>query len=220
MTSGKEDYLKALYTLSDSYEIITNKQLADTLQVSPPSVSEMIVKLEKQGYVEYTAYKGSRMTLKGKSVAAKLIRFHCIWEVFLVEVLGFSWREAHLEAEGLEHATSDVLAERLYEKLGRPAFGPDGTAIPDKQGNRPLQGHLAISELAEGDSAVISWFEDDMELMDYLQAKEIAVNLEILIMEKEPYEGSILLHTNKGDITISHKAAKQVYVRRCEVEPV
>ena len=56
MTSGKEDYLKALYTLSDSYEIITNKQLADTLQVSPPSVSEMIVKLEKQGYVEYTAY--------------------------------------------------------------------------------------------------------------------------------------------------------------------
>ena len=56
MTSGKEDYLKALYTLSDSYEIITNKQLADTLQVSPPSVSEMIVKLEKQGYVEFKEF--------------------------------------------------------------------------------------------------------------------------------------------------------------------
>ena len=62
MTSGKEDYLKAIYLISESHELVTNKELSNMLHVSPPSVSEMITKLQKQGYVDYTAYKGSKMT--------------------------------------------------------------------------------------------------------------------------------------------------------------
>lgn len=64
MTSGKEDYLKAIYLISESHELVTNKELSNMLHVSPPSVSEMITKLQKQGYVDYTAYKGSKMTRK------------------------------------------------------------------------------------------------------------------------------------------------------------
>ena len=59
MTSGKEDYLKAIYIISEDHELVSNKELSDMLHVSPPSVSEMIMKLQKEGYVDYTAYKGS-----------------------------------------------------------------------------------------------------------------------------------------------------------------
>ena len=62
MTSGKEDYLKAIYIISEDHELVSNKELSDILHVSPPSVSEMIMKLQKEGYVDYTAYKGSKMT--------------------------------------------------------------------------------------------------------------------------------------------------------------
>ncbi|WP_446806154.1 metal-dependent transcriptional regulator [Dialister sp.] len=100
MTSGKEDYLKAIYLISESHELVTNKELSNMLHVSPPSVSEMITKLQKQGYVDYTAYKGSKMTRKGRREAGRLLRYHSLWEVFLVEKLDFSWSEAHEIAEG------------------------------------------------------------------------------------------------------------------------
>lgn len=89
MTSGKEDYLKAIYIISEDHELVSNKELSDMLHVSPPSVSEMIMKLQKEGYVDYTAYKGSKMTRKGRREAGKLFRFHALWEVFLVEKLHF-----------------------------------------------------------------------------------------------------------------------------------
>lgn len=75
MTSGKEDYLKAIYIISEDHELVSNKELSDMLHVSPPSVSEMIMKLQKEGYVDYTAYKGSKMTRKGRREAGKLSVF-------------------------------------------------------------------------------------------------------------------------------------------------
>ena len=118
MTSGKEDYLKAIYIISESHELVTNKELSEMLHVSPPSVSEMIAKLQKQGYVDYTAYKGSRMTKKGRREAGRLMRYHALWEVFLVKCLHFSWSGAHELAEGLEHQTNEELCSKLDE-IGR-----------------------------------------------------------------------------------------------------
>ena len=114
MTSGKEDYLKAIYIISESHELVTNKELSEMLHVSPPSVSEMIAKLQKQGYVDYTAYKGSRMTKKGRREAGRLMRYHALWEVFLVKCLHFSWSGAHELAEGLEHQTNEELCDSLH----------------------------------------------------------------------------------------------------------
>ena len=142
MTSGKEDYLKAIYLLSENHDIVTNKELSQTLQVSPPSVSEMITKLQKQGYVDYTAYKGSKMTRKGRKEAGRLLRYHALWEVFLVNYLHFSWSQAHEMAEGLEHQTEvQALFAHLVLPLGGGVGGvPHGLAVHlDDTGVRPLQ---------------------------------------------------------------------------------
>lgn len=212
MTSGKEDYLKAIYLISESHDLVTNKELSEMLHVSPPSVSEMITKLQKQGYVDYTAYKGSKMTKKGRKEAGRLLRYHALWEVFLVENLHFSWSEAHELAEGLEHQTTEVLSERLDFFLGHPTHCPHGDPIPKKDGSRLGITHRVLSNLEVGETTTIRRIVEDYHLMDYLQSKDITIDMKVTAKEKEPYEGPILLETEKGDISISYKAAEQIYV--------
>mgnify|MGYP005932108225 CR=1 FL=1 len=212
MTSGKEDYLKAIYMISEDHELVSNKELSDMLHVSPPSVSEMITKLQKEGYVDYTAYKGSKMTKKGRREAGKLFRFHALWEVFLVEKLHFSWSEAHEQADGLEHQTGDMLAERLDEFLGHPEHCPHGDPIPNADGSRKGVTFRTLSSLKEGDSTVIRRIVEDYSLMDYLQKKGIHPDMRVTVKEKEPYEGPVLLATESGDISLSYKAVAQIFI--------
>lgn len=212
MTSGKEDYLKAIYIISENHDLVTNKELSEMLHVSPPSVSEMIAKLQKQGYVDYTAYKGSKMTRKGRKEAGRLMRYHALWEVFLVNKLHFSWSEAHELAEGLEHQTIDTLCERLDDFLGHPEYCPHGDPIPRKDGSREGITRRLLSELEEGESSRILRVMEDYSLMDYIQGKGIEIGMPVTVKEKEAYEGPITLETAKGDISLSYKAAERIFV--------
>ncbi len=212
MTSGKEDYLKAIYIISESHDLVTNKELSEMLHVSPPSVSEMIAKLQKQGYVDYTAYKGSKMTRKGRKEAGRLMRYHALWEVFLVNKLHFSWSEAHELAEGLEHQTIDTLCDRLDDFLEHPTYCPHGEPIPRKDGSRETMSTRILADLDEGESSKILCVTEDYSLMDYFQGKGLDIGMPVIVKEKEDYEGPITLETPNGDISISYKAAQRIFV--------
>lgn len=216
MTSGKEDYLKALYSLGDGGRIVSNKELSDLLQVSPPSVSEMIVKLQREGYIDYTAYKGSRLTAKGREEAARMIRYHCLWEVFLVRCLGFSWSRAHTEADNLEHHISAEAVDRLDAFLGHPPYCPHGTPIPGKDGTRQPESHRSLIELSPGERSHIRHCREDAELMDYLQAANIEMGMEIRFLGRDPYEGPVRFEADGKVYTLSYKAAKQIFVDETE----
>lgn len=212
MTSGKEDYLKALYALGDDRHIVSNKELSDMLQVSPPSVSEMIVKLQKEGFIEYTAYKGSRLTLKGRMAASRLLRFYGLWEVFLVRCLGFRWSEAHKEAHDLEHHISEKAADRLDAFLDYPSYCPHGMPIPKKDGSRAPEARRPLLDVAPGESACIRCCKEDSELMDYLQDSGITMGMEITMEAKEPYEGPVIFRSGGQKYILSYKAAAQLFV--------
>lgn len=212
MTSGKEDYLKALYALGDDRHIVSNKELSDMLQVSPPSVSEMIVKLQKEGFIEYTAYKGSRLTLKGRMAASRLLRFYGLWEVFLVRCLGFRWSEAHKEAHDLEHHISEKAADRLDAFLDYPSYCPHGMPIPKKDGSRAPEARRPLLDVALGESACIRCCKEDSELMDYLQDSGITMGMEITMEAKEPYEGPVIFRSGGQKYILSYKAAAQLFV--------
>lgn len=149
---------------------------------------------------------------EGSRQAGKLFRFHALWEVFLVEKLHFSWSEAHEQADGLEHQTSDMLAERLDEFLGHPEHCPHGDPIPKADGSRKGLTFRTLSDLKEGDSTTIRRIVEDYSLMDYLQEKGIHPDMRVTVKEKEPYEGPILLATEAGDISLSYKAVEQIFV--------
>ena len=120
MTISTEDYLKAIYELDGDIKRVSNKEIADNLLISPPSVSEMIKKLQGESYIDYIPYKGIILTEKGLNRAVKTKRRHLLWEKFLIDQLGYEVDEAHDEAEKLEHFTSDKLEKRLDKYLGEP----------------------------------------------------------------------------------------------------
>lgn len=133
MTINREDYLKIIYELGGEQNKIGTKNIATALKVSPPSVSEMIKKLVDEDYVEYMLYKGVILTPKGLERAKEVKKRHLLWEVFLVEELGYNSEDVHAEAEILEHVTSAKLQERLEKYLDYPEVCPHGTPIEYKK---------------------------------------------------------------------------------------
>lgn len=129
MTGNKEDYLKIIYELGGESKKVSNKDIAESLGISPPSVSEMVKKLLKEGYVEYSYYQGVSLTEAGLKEAMKIKRRHLLWEVFLAEKLGYDIEDIHEEAEKLEHITSPKLEEHLDRFLNYPEVCPHGTRI-------------------------------------------------------------------------------------------
>src|SRR6202163_1376777 len=133
-TRAQQDYLKALYLLHGGQRPVPTRELAQRLGISSPSVSEMVTRLSAQGLVEHDRYRGQQLTKEGRKVALELVRHHRLLEMFLVQVLGYSWDEGHDEAERLEHVISERMEQRIFELLGRPELDPHGHAIPSRTG--------------------------------------------------------------------------------------
>lgn len=129
MTGNKEDYLKIIYELGGEKSEVSNKEISEALHISPSSVSEMIKKLLKDGFVENKPYKGIRLSKSGVKRARMVKRRHHLWEVFLVENLGYDINEVHNEAEVLEHVTSEKLEKLLDKYLDYPKVCPHNTKI-------------------------------------------------------------------------------------------
>ena len=150
MTPHKEDYLKVIMELGGDKQLVNNKQIGQALSVSAASVTEMSVKLLKDGLISHIPYQGVQITEKGQLIANKLIRKHRLWEVFLSEKLDFNWDEVHEEAELLEHVSSDRLVDRLDAYLGFPKYDPHGGVIPDKEGRIEVYESKPLTELEVG----------------------------------------------------------------------
>ncbi len=139
VTTSKEDYLKAIWTLSERetnvrHEAMTN-DLAEHLEVSPPAVSRMLKQMEQQSLVAHTPYYGARLTEKGREIALSIVRRHRLLELFLTEFLRCDSHFAHREAARLEHHISNEFEERIDALLGFPEKCPHGSPIPSREGN-------------------------------------------------------------------------------------
>lgn len=119
MSQSREDYIKYIFENGQN-DLVSNKNIANGLSVSAPSVSEMIGKLAQEGLVKYEPYQGASLTEKGITMARELIRKHEIWEYFLEKELGYSKEEVHEIAEVLEHSTPTELANRLANYIDYP----------------------------------------------------------------------------------------------------
>lgn len=137
MTPSKEDYLKAIWTLSERREdkqTAGTNDLAEELQVSPPAVSKMLKQMEQQSLVAHIPYYGVSLTEKGREVAVKIVRRHRLLELFLFKVLKYPSDTVHDEAERLEHHISDEFESRIDKLLGFPTKCPHGSPIPTRGG--------------------------------------------------------------------------------------
>lgn len=138
-TVSVENYLKCIYHLQQKGENVFTTSLAKKLNIAPASVTEMLQRLSTKGLLSYQKYYGVKLQEKGKLEALKIIRKHRLWEMFLVEHLGFKHDEIHDEAEEFEHIMTDKMEEKIDKLLNFPTIDPHGNPIPNKNGLMLIQ---------------------------------------------------------------------------------
>ncbi len=169
-TVAEEEYLQTLFWLQEAKLPMTGANVARAMQLSAPTVHEMIGRLERDGYITRGGDKAISFTDSGLDHAEGVVRRHRLIERFLTDVLGIPWDEVHEEAERLEHAMSPVLEERMLAAIGDAKTCPHGHPIV---GGARLEG-VPLADVAEGATVKILRFENEAEdLLHYL--KEIGV---------------------------------------------
>lgn len=216
MTSfSEENYLKAIFHLERTYKGgVSTNALAGEMETKASSVSDMVKKLAEKKLVDYRKYQGVRLSPKGRKTAMEIIRKHRLWEVFLVEKLNFSWDEVHDVAEQLEHIRSEKLIRELDRFLDYPSRDPHGDPIPDAEGNFSVSDTILLCEVKEGETGICLGVKDTTaEFLQYLDKNKIALGKEIKVVEKEPFDKSMLIKIDGDTISISNLISENLYVK-------
>ncbi|KRM04443.1 metal-dependent transcriptional regulator [Lentilactobacillus farraginis] len=215
MTPMKEDYLKIIFELGGANKLVSNKQIAISLDIAAGSVTEMVNKMVDEDLVTHKPYSGVRLTASGTRYAEELVRKHRIWETFLINVLHFDLPDVHREAEQLEHVTSNKMIDHLDDFLGHPKRCPHGGIIPDKDGHYEKDHDKVLMAAKDGEEVVVNRFIDNHDLLTLLGDIKLDLGDRLKILSHDPFEGSVIAQnlTDKKKLTIGYKTAHYVFVK-------
>jgi len=210
LSAAQEDYLKAIYLLSERGRVST-MALARYLSVKPASVTGMLKKLSRMGLVLYTPYKSVHLTEEGKTIALEIIRHHRLLETFLVKILGFSWDQIHDEADRLEHHISEELEARIASLLGHPDRDPHGDPIPSPTLTMPVSspGQLLINA-EPGEYSVLRICNQDPAALRVVEQLALIPGNRVRVIAHEPH--SLRIETKIGRILLPHVLAQEIEV--------
>src|SRR3954471_24732120 len=207
-TVGEEEYLERIYWLEEAELPITGANVARAMQVSPPTVHEMVGRLVNDGFITRNSDKSLVFTEDGRERAANIVRRHRLVERFLTDVLGVPWDEVHEEAERLEHAMSPTLEERMRAAIGDATTCPHGH--PFVEGVR--EPGVPLADVEEGASVVVLRFENEAEdLLHYLMENGLRPGLEGKLAETD--EEEVTIQGPDGRHTLTRSVAETVSVR-------
>ncbi len=209
-----EDYLRSLYRLETREGKASNAALAKELNISASAVTEMARRLAEGGLLSYERYRGLQLTRTGYEIALGITRRHRLWEVFLIQYLGFEWDEVHALADQLEHIGAEELIDRLEKFLGYPTHDPHGDPIPNKNGeimDRPL---VPVAALEVGDEGTVERVSDEFpELLRYASSLGLSIKAEVRVVERIAFDGSVRLFADGRESVVSEKLASSVFVQ-------
>ncbi len=213
---AEENYLKIIYRLCEgTKEDISTNSIAELTNNKAASVTDMLQKLAEKGWVTYQKYQGVRLTKIGESIALSIIRKHRLWEVFLVEKLGYNWDEVHEIAEQLEHIESETLINKLDSFLDFPKIDPHGDPIPNKEGEIPELGYLHLSEVKLNETCTLMGVAKDSAVFLQLLTKlNLSLGARLEVVEINTFDRSVSLKiAEEKPIFISHEVAKNILVK-------
>jgi DtxR family transcriptional regulator, Mn-dependent transcriptional regulator len=214
-TPAVEDYLKTIYQLSPGGEPVGTSAIAERLGIAPGSVTGMLKRLGQQGLIDHERYQGASLTEKGRREAIRTIRRHRVLELFLVEVLGYTWDQVHEEAERLEHAASDQLVDRMAAVLGDPETDPHGHPIPAAGVPFRPADLPTLADLQEGEHAVLRHVsDDDPEALRYLARLNLIPGVRLVVLERMPLRGPLRIQVGDAREVIGLELAARLCVER------
>jgi DtxR family transcriptional regulator, Mn-dependent transcriptional regulator len=219
-SSTVENYLKAIYIGTNSLEppqrLLPMGQLASALNVTPGTATTMVKTLAESGLVEYEPYAGVALTKAGQRLAALVTRRHRLIELFLVQVMGYSWDEVHDEAEQLEHTVSERLVDRMDAMLGRPETDPHGDPIPNADGMiKPQKKVQTLLTCPLGTTVTVTRVIDqDKDFLRFIEHHNLKPGEAILVEERDAAADSVRVRGgNHRRLTIGTRAASKVLVQ-------
>ncbi len=206
-TAAEEEYLQTVFWLKEAALPITGANIARAMQLSAPTVHEMVSRLEKDGYVSRKPDKSWEFTERGREHAEKIVRRHRLIERFLTDVLDIPWDDVHEQAELMEHAMSPLMEEKMLAAIGDAKTCPHGHPIDpsDRIAGVPL------GDCTVGAKVTILRFENEAEdLLHYLKAQGVEPGSEGEVLSVSDAE--ITYATGAGTHTLTRSVAETVSV--------
>jgi len=213
----EENYLKAIYKLTeaepDTAGVSTNR-IAAALATRAASVTDMLRRLADKGLLDYERYRGVQLTAEGQRLALLTIRKHRLWEVFLVQQLGFNWDEVHEVAEELEHVQSPLLMRRLDAFLGHPALDPHGDPIPTEDGAVRRPTHRLLADLNVAERGILAAVKNtSAPFLQYLDKVGLQLGALVEVLDKVAFDNSFEIRVNRERTTlISAEVSRNLFV--------
>ncbi len=217
LTQSIEDYLKAIYELSQRGERASTTDLAAYLNVSPASVTGMIQKLSstEPPLVEYQKHRGVTLTEAGEKVALETIRHHRLIELFLHQILNYPWDEVHDEADRLEHVISEKFERAIANALGHPEHDPHGDPIPGPDLTLPKATATLLADLRPPQYGIVKRVRDtDPELLRHLSEIGVVPDAAIEVTAYSEFDGNLELNLpglNKR-VVLGPRITNQIYI--------
>src|SRR6266705_2566471 len=229
LSATVEEYLETIYNMAMEDERVIGALLAERFRVSPPTVTEMLKRLVRDGYVEMDNKRQVTLTEAGNQAAEAGLRRHRLTERFLVDMLGMQWHQVHEEACRLEHFISGAVEARVIASLNNPTTCPHGNPIPGSVANARTylkdQGAVRLSTIPTGDKATILLIsevvEDEEALILYLHEKGLTPGTQLTVLAKEHesksadfQEENFRLLVESREVSISKAIAAKIWVTR------
>ena len=213
LTAAHEDYLKAVYLLKSQGMEVTNSALANHLEVSPASATNMVKKLAELGLIVYERYQSINLTDAGERVALEVLRHHRLIELYLHQKLKLPWDQIHAEAERLEHVISETLEDAIAVALNDPLVDPHGDPIPTKKGQIEKVAGLPLSSgRINLPYRLVRVLMQDEERLRYLGALGLYPNAQVMLLERAPFDGPLLIDVDGEHHALAHEMAKLLLV--------
>ncbi len=207
------EYLAEIYRLQEYSPTVSTTSLADRLEVSAPAVPRMLKRLKSAGFVKHVPYQGVELTDLGRKEALLELRRHRVLEVFLVQVMGFSWGEAHDHADDLGQGLNDALVAKMADMAEHPTHCPHGEPIPSEDGVIVDPNDMELVSAAVGYKGRISRVRTRQpDILDYLAANQLVPGTPFEMIGRAPFNGPLSLRIGRNDITIGAELAQMLYV--------
>ena len=214
-SEAMREYLAEIFRLQQETPTVNTTALADRLGVSAPAIPRMLKRLKSAGYVKHVPYQGVELTDLGRQEALKEIRRHRILEVFLVQVMGFTWDEAHEYADELGRGLNDAIAQRMSEMAHHPTRCPHGEPIPDAEGKLPEMHDLSIINLGVGQKGTVSRVRThEPEKLRYFATLGLVPGVQFEIVGRAPFNGPMRLRVEREEVVLGIELTRSLWVNR------
>lgn len=209
-----EDYLGVIYTLARDGERVIGARLAESLDVSAPTITATLKRMERDGWIMIAADKVITLTEQGRTMAMSVIRRHMLTEWMLSRVLKLPFSELHREAHHIEHTLSSEVEERLQTEMDDPRFCPHGNPLPGFEDE--VSHWQPLSQVSVDQDVVLKRIheniEDQYESLSFLEVNSLTPGTQIRVIDRLPFNETMRILVDGKPVTLGLNLADLLYV--------